>query len=92
MRGILDWLARFFKHEQDTLEEIDATIISWHRSADGATYSVTFRENGGHERTFVQTFELYGPDGMSAPKPSPGFKAKLRVDEHGRIVYAGSAG
>lgn len=82
------WLRTLFSPKT---EEITATVVERTRSGDREYYTVIFQEDGGLGRIFTKTFDWYGPDGISAPKPYVGTKATLRIDHLGKVTYAGSA-
>lgn len=70
------------------IKEIETEVVDMDRPAGSSTYTATFREIGGRQQTFTQTFEAYHA-GRSTPKPTPGTKATLRVNRQGEVVYAG---
>ncbi len=72
-----------------TTEVIEVTVTNVrHRWPDHGHYTVTFQEGDG-VRVFEETYAWYGPGGEKAPKPYPGSKAVIHVED-GKVVYAGA--
>ncbi|MNT48299.1 hypothetical protein D3C72_1850720 [compost metagenome] len=70
------------------IKEVETEVVDMDRLPGSSTYTATFREIGGRQRTFSQAFASYH-DGRSTPKPTPGTKATLHVNRQGEDVYAG---
>lgn len=72
------------------VKEIEAEVVGRTRKPGESTYTATFREIGGKQRTFTETFAAYY-NGLSTPKPQPGSTVTLLVTRRNKVIHAGAS-
>lgn len=72
------------------IKKIEVEVIGGTRKPGQSTYTAAFREIGGKQRTFIETFAAYY-NGRSAPRPMLGSKTTLLVTRRGKVVYVGAS-